>query len=73
MEARASLVMERAQALHGPDTSGLERHILADNLRKVDALAHLIDVTALNQPRHRPSLVSHRDLPQRSPEAVEKT
>jgi hypothetical protein len=72
MEAWASLVMERAQALHGSDTSGLERHILAYNLGNVDALAHFIDVTALNQPRHSPSLVRRCDLPRSSPNPVEK-
>ena len=30
METRAALVVKRAQALHGTDASGLERHILAD-------------------------------------------
>jgi Glu-tRNA(Gln) amidotransferase subunit E-like FAD-binding protein len=72
MEAWASLVVERAQALHGSNTSGLERHILADNLGNVDALAHFIDVTALNQPRHSTSLVSHHDQPHSSPNPVEK-
>jgi hypothetical protein len=64
--------MERAQALHGSDTSGLESHILANNLGNVDALAHFIDVTALNQPRHSTSLVSHHDQPHSSPNPVEK-
>ena len=69
----ASLVVERAQTLHRANTRRLEGHVLPDNLGNVDALAHLIDVTALNQPRHRPSLVSHRDLPHSDANAVEKT
>jgi hypothetical protein len=72
MEAWASLVMKRAQTLHGSNPSGLESHILANNLGNVDALAHLIDVTALNQPRHGPSLVSRHDQPHSSPNPVEK-
>jgi hypothetical protein len=58
MKAGASLIVEGAEPLHGADPGGLECHIIAHNIGDVDALAHLIDVSALNQPRHVASLVS---------------
>ena len=58
MKTGASLIVEGAKPLHGADPGGLERHIIAHNIGNVDALAHLIDVSAFNQPRHIASLVS---------------
>jgi hypothetical protein len=60
MKTGASLIMEGAEPLHRANTCGLERHVIADDVGDVDALAHLIDVSALYQPRHNASLVRQR-------------
>jgi hypothetical protein len=52
--------MKGAQPLHRADPGGFERHIITDDISDIDALAHLIDVSALNQPRHNASLVRQR-------------
>ena len=60
MKTGASFVVEGAQPFHRSHSGGLERHIIAHHVGDVDALSNLVDVTALNQPRHRASLVSKR-------------
>ena len=60
VKTRASLIMEGAEPLHRADPGGLEGHIITHDIGDVDALAYLIDVSALNQPRHIASLVRQR-------------
>ena len=56
VEARAALVVERAQPLHGPDARRLERHALADDVGDVGARLDLVDVGLADPPGHqRPS------------------
>jgi hypothetical protein len=62
VKAGTALIMKRTQALHGTDPRRLESHVIADDIGNIDALAHLIDVFTLNQPRHRLSLVTDRSV-----------
>ena len=55
VEARAALVVERAQALHGADAGVLERDTLADDVRDVRAGLDLFDVGLPDPARHQSS------------------
>ena len=55
VEARAALVVERAQALHRADAGGLERDPLADDVGDVGARLHLVDVGLPDAPGHQRS------------------
>src|SRR5690606_23160571 len=52
VEARALLVVEGAEALHRPDPSRAERHVVADDVRDVRPRLDLVDVRATDQASH---------------------
>ena len=52
VEARAALVVERAEPLHGADAGILERHPLADDVGDVRARLDLFDVGLPDAARH---------------------
>src|SRR5690606_16126625 len=63
VEARAALVVERAQSLHRTDARVLERHVLADDVSDVGAGPHLVDVASTNEARHALIVGGAGDLP----------
>ena len=52
VEGGGALVVERAQPLERPHPPALESDVLADDILDLRALAHRVDVLALDQPRH---------------------
>ena len=58
VEARAALLVERAEPLERADPGALERHVVADDVREVDAGPDLVDVASTNESGHDPILGS---------------
>jgi hypothetical protein len=52
MEARAALVVERAQALERADSSALEGDVVAHDVGDVDSRSNLVDVVSSNEAGH---------------------
>ena len=52
VEARAALVVERAEALQRADAGALQRHVVADDVGDVDARPDLVDVASANEAGH---------------------
>src|SRR5690606_26195965 len=67
VEARAALVVERAEALERADPGRLQAHMLADDVGDVGAGLHLFDVALSNPARHGPHPSSPVELGGRGP------
>ena len=52
VEARAALVVERAEALHRVDSGGFEGDVISDQVTEIRALFHLFDVARADPPCH---------------------
>ena len=52
VEAGASFVVERAEALHRADAGALQRDVIADDVSDVGSGPNLIDVASSNQSSH---------------------
>jgi hypothetical protein len=57
VKAWRALIVERAQALHGPDTGGFQRDVFADNIGNVYPLADLVNIGTPDATSHAVSLV----------------
>ena len=66
VEARAALIVERAETLHRAHARTLESDEITDDIGDVDARPHLVDIVSSDQARHVPILRSdgcRRDEP----------